>query len=136
MPDTSENNIPAHAITAFQQNVFMSQGISDKEFRRRMEALEFEEEDQVDHDLKVYPEFFEDVAYGNKPFEIRRDDRNYQVGETLRLREFRSAFHDGPSGYTGRAVIVEVTYKLSWEQFEGLKKGYCALGLKFIDMEG
>lgn len=55
------------------------------------------------HDLKIAPQYFRQVADGSKTFEARRDDRGYQVGDVLRLREW-----DGDA-HTGRAVSVAVT---------------------------
>ena len=39
------------------------------------------------HDLKIEPEFLAAKKAGLKLFEIRRDDRDYQVGETVTYRE-------------------------------------------------
>jgi len=39
------------------------------------------------HDIKILSEYFNAVADGSKPFEVRRNDRDYQVGDTLLLRE-------------------------------------------------
>ena len=40
------------------------------------------------HELKISPEYYDAVVNGIKPFEIRKNDRNYSVGDALRLREF------------------------------------------------
>ena len=32
------------------------------------------------HELKTYPKYFQETIEGNKPFEIRKNDRNFQVG--------------------------------------------------------
>jgi len=40
------------------------------------------------HNLKTWPSFFQAVKSKIKPFEIRENDRNYQVGDTLILEEF------------------------------------------------
>lgn len=34
---------------------------------------------------KILPEFFDEVFYGNKKFEIRKDEDDIQVGDSLRL---------------------------------------------------
>jgi hypothetical protein len=37
---------------------------------------------------KIWPEYFEQVRSGAKPFEIRLNDENDEVGNTLRLQEW------------------------------------------------
>ena len=61
----------------------------------------------TDHVLKTWPEYFEAVASGAKTFELRFDDRGYQVGDHLVLREWSVT-----DGYTGRVVIKRVSYVL------------------------
>lgn len=59
------------------------------------------------HELKIYPEYFKAVTSGQKTFEVRRNDRDFQVGDFLALNE-----HDPQKGYTGRCCIVEIAYIL------------------------
>lgn len=83
----------------------------------------------ADHDLKVWPEYFEAIAAGKKMFEIRKNDRGYQVGDTLNLREYAP----GPDEYTGSAVKKTVSYMLSGDDpmgfAFGLRPGFVALSL-------
>jgi len=58
------------------------------------------------HELKCWPESFNAIASGRKRFEARIDDRGYQVGDVLQLREWDPSTHD----YTGRALAATVTY--------------------------
>lgn len=76
------------------------------------------------HELKILPEFFDAVATGAKPFEVREDDRNFAVGDTLRLREWSPSL----GGYTGRALARTITYKLPVGRC-GIEPGYCVLGI-------
>lgn len=62
------------------------------------------------HELKTWPVFFEAVWSGDKTFEIRKNDRGFRVGDWLRLRE--SSFKGIETVYTGRVLLVEVTYIL------------------------
>ena len=64
--------------------------------------------DERQHELKCWPLFFEAVASGVKPFEVRRDDRGYQPGDLLRLREW----NPDSETYTGRECHRRVTYLL------------------------
>ncbi len=41
----------------------------------------------MNHELKIMPEYFEAVFRWIKPFEIRRNDRGFAVGDILRLWE-------------------------------------------------
>jgi len=75
------------------------------------------------HDLKILPQYFEEVIKGHKRFELRKDDRDYKVGDLLVLREFK----DGK--YTGRkAGQFAIRYILRDCPEYGLKDGYCIIG--------
>ena len=80
--------------------------------------------DPVEHDLKCWPPYFEAVRSGEKPFEVRKADRDYRVGDVLLLREWRPDWKD----YTGRLCRRRVTYKLEGGGF-GIEAGTCILGL-------
>ncbi len=60
-----------------------------------------------EHELKTWPRYFSDVLSGKKTFELRKDDRGFDVGDILHLREF-----DPKTGYTGRECRRIVTYIL------------------------
>lgn len=74
---------------------------------------------QVTHDLKTWPEPFEAVWSGRKNFEIRRNDRDFKVGDTLLLREYEPE----KQAYTGREVSRVITYIVyggQWDMPENL----------------
>lgn len=54
------------------------------------------------HELKILPEYYRAVIERRKAFEIRRNDRNFQVGDELHLRE-----HSG-DGYERSMVALDV----------------------------
>ena len=62
------------------------------------------------HELKTWPEFFEAIVDGRKNFEVRRDDRGFQAGDSVYLREY-NPLHGGR--YTGRALEARIGYVLS-----------------------
>lgn len=73
------------------------------------------------HKLKIQDRFYEAVEDGRKAFEVRKDDRGYEVGD-------RIAFAD--LGGNGRRGAWEITYKLTHGDFpEGVPEGYCVLGI-------
>ncbi|MGG0667826.1 DUF3850 domain-containing protein [Lederbergia citrisecunda] len=63
-----------------------------------------------EHHLKILPEYFEPVRYGLKTFEIRKNDRDYHVGDTLILKEFKDEC------FTGNIVKAVVTYITDYAQ--------------------
>ena len=75
------------------------------------------------HELKILPEYYIEVLNGKKRFEIRKDDRNFQVGDIIRLCECDI------NGFTGRDSVYDITYKLDGGKY-GLEKGYCILSIK------
>ncbi|HBQ7720429.1 TPA: DUF3850 domain-containing protein [Klebsiella pneumoniae] len=60
----------------------------------------------ITHDLKIYPEFFSAVCTGVKRAELRKNDRDYRVGDTLHLTETpRGSCHQ-----TGEFINVKITH--------------------------
>lgn len=73
-------------------------------------------------EVKCLPKYFKAVRAGLKFWELRYNDRNYCVGDTLYLCEWC----DG--AYTGRKLVCKITYIL--KNFEGLKDGWVILSIK------
>jgi len=64
------------------------------------------------HELKTLPEFYQRILNRQKTFEVRYNDRNFQVGDHLNLREYNGR-------YTGRSMTVQVKYLTDYEQKPG-----------------
>lgn len=80
------------------------------------------------HELKIVPEYFRAVKEGKKKFEIRKNDRIFKVGEYIDLREY-----SGDKGYTGNRLCLKIIYMIESDWFpQGLKDGYCVLGIEVI----
>lgn len=75
------------------------------------------------HELKLLPQYFNDVKNGIKNFEIRKNDRDYKVGDTLLLREWDNK-------YTGREITRKIDYIHKGDGQFGIAEGYCILGLQ------
>ena len=76
------------------------------------------------HELKILPEYFQAVVSGEKTAELRKDDRDYKVGDTLLLREWNG------TGYTGGSISVRVTHILRNCSEYGLADGFCILSFQ------
>ena len=95
--------------------------LEEKEDAKKMEVLPSEKPRTV-HQIRIGTTFFDDAAAGVKPFTIRKNDRNYKVGDILEKMEFDEG------KYTGRSLRQEVVYML--EDYAGIVEGYCIMGLK------
>ena len=79
------------------------------------------------HVLKIHPQFLPRIFNGQKTFEIRKNDRDYQVGDTLLLVE-----HNPNSNVQWavpgkkQSARVDVVYISSFAQQEG----YMVLGIR------
>ena len=74
------------------------------------------------HELKIWPACFAAVQAGTKPFDVRENDRNFQIGDLLVLREFEPETEQ----YTGPALTRWVSYVLHGGF--GLQPNWCVLG--------
>jgi ParB family chromosome partitioning protein len=81
--------------------------------------------DAREHDLKCWPEPFTALLAGNKTFEYRKNDRGFQVGDILHLKEWEPERME----YTGREAHYVVTYILSGFRFE-VPEGFCIMSVR------
>lgn len=77
-------------------------------------------------DKKILPGYYKAVYTGKKTFELRKDDADYQVGDTLVLREWTG------TKYTGHSCECRITYILRNAERFGLQEGYCILSISPI----
>lgn len=87
------------------------------------------------HELKILPKYYDAVINGMKTFEIRKNDRNYSVGDTLRLREFDKddIYHSKwatHSEYTGKECFAVITYIFNLKDFLSIDEDYVVIGIK------
>lgn len=80
-----------------------------------------------EHLLKTWRPYYGEVVKGNKTFEVRKADRNFEKGDLICLQEYI------PEGdyYTGGEYWVKITYVLEGGNF-GVEKGFVVLGIKKI----
>jgi hypothetical protein len=78
------------------------------------------------HELKIWPQYFDAVMTGRKNFEVRKNDRGFQAGDVVILREWDPTIvskrtmqgtpvediEQLPRGYTGASVEYRIGYVL------------------------
>ena len=89
-----------------------------------------------EHTLKTWPAYFDAVKRGEKPFEVRRDDRGFQKGDILVLQRTKEhLLHEvETTGYGSNQKPMHemrkrITYVLTGGQF-GIEPGYVVMGLE------
>ena len=96
------------------------------------------------HELKIKEEYYKEVALGRKTFELRKNDRDYQVGDLIKfndalfVRECKIAndkylaeeYYPHP-----RETLFQITYILKDVPEYGLDKDYCILGIKQVEIK-
>lgn len=74
------------------------------------------------HELKIEPVYFDEVVSGAKRFEIRKDDRDFKIGDGLFLEEWDI------DHYTGHYKTFRITCISRYKQ----KKHYVVLGIEGV----
>jgi len=75
------------------------------------------------HVLKIWPEFYREHAMGTRRFEIRKNDRGYDVGDLVVLQPYdptNNAYLPGP----------ELTYRITTVSNFQQRLDYVVLGLE------
>jgi len=70
--------------------------------------------EEMKHELKMLPKFFQVAWAGDKPFEIRKNDRNFTERDEVALREWNAE-----EEYTGREIHGFITYITTFQQRDG-----------------
>lgn len=83
------------------------------------------------HELKCWPPHFAAIRSGDKSFEIRRNDREFAVGDTVVLKEFSPL----DTTFTGQTETRLITFLLSEEEF-GVVHGFVVIGFGHVPQLG
>ena len=81
------------------------------------------------HELKIKDEYFKEVLRENKTFELRKNDRDYRVGDLIHFVDI-----DGNPSYNEK-LVFQITYVLKDVPEYGLDKDYCILGIKKLEIK-
>jgi len=83
------------------------------------------------HHVKSWPQYFRAITTGQRTHDLRRNDRDYKVGDTMILEEFNPT----TQAYTGHKCEVEITSITSMSQpcavsSEALDPAFCILSIR------
>ena len=73
------------------------------------------------HELKILHPYLIDVTLGNKTFELRKNDRDYQEGDIIRLKDENTLYR-----------IIDV---YNYLEGYGIDTGDCILTFKKLDIK-
>lgn len=85
------------------------------------------------HRLKIQEQYADAVLNGTKTFEVRKNDRGYEVGDEI---VFDVVTNEGYAvGAAARCPLNGVTYRIDYilDDFEGLAQKYVALAISKVD---
>lgn len=82
------------------------------------------------HRVKLHPNYCDRIISGQKTFEIRKNDRDYQVGDRLSMYPFVEGLKFSYPGMESRNIEADVIYFTTAYQ----QDGYCVLGIKLIEV--
>lgn len=76
------------------------------------------------HNVKCWPRYFDAVKRGDKTFEIRKNDRDYQHSDKIILNRYDPELHD----YTGEQMEFIIGFIFEGGMF-GLEPDYVCFSL-------
>ena len=82
------------------------------------------------HNLKILKQYYEQQVAGIKNFELRRLDRDFSVGDEIKLNEIAPTENLGEYKPTGNSCLLRITSIVAG--FEGLEDGYGILGTELV----
>ena len=101
------------------KNIIITKSCKDKGMCNKHTTLD----KSIGHSLKILPKYFNAIKSGSKTFEVRKNDRGFEVGDKLILKEWNNG------KYTGRGTKKEITYILD-DNSGYVLEGYVIMGIK------
>lgn len=81
------------------------------------------------HELKIHLNYYNSVYSGKKTFELRKNDRGFEVGDLIQFRVLGKNLFGLENSILAPEMYV-ITYILKDVPEYGLDKEYCILGIK------
>lgn len=84
------------------------------------------------HELKIKAKYYSEIWRGIKTFELRKNDRDYQVGDIIHFTVIpdETTSEEACEGLNTYPNLVRIIYILQDVPEYGLKEGYCILAIK------
>lgn len=76
------------------------------------------------HRLKTVNPYFQECFNGTKKFEVRLNDRDFKIGDTVYLQEYDAETNT----YSGNELRCSILYIL--ENYPALQKGYIVFSIQ------
>lgn len=80
------------------------------------------------HYLKTWPQYFRRIESGEKTFEVRKNDRDFQKNDYLKLQEYDPI----KDHFSGVEIECRVTYILNGGNF-GIEPGFVVMAIERIN---
>ena len=91
------------------------------------------------HELKILHPYLIDITIGTKTFELRKNDRDYQVGDLIHFIDIREDDTENDKcvcePYIDENTLYRITYVLKNVEKYGLDKDYCILAIKKLEIK-
>ncbi len=76
------------------------------------------------HYLDCETEYYQATEHGDKLFELRKNDKNFKLGDMVYLKEVVNGIE------TGRTLLSKEITFIMYGNVHGIEKGYCIFQLK------
>ena len=90
------------------------------------------------HELKIKHKYLTKVTCGIKTFELRKNDRDYQVGDLIRFIDIGPIIPINDKLFCEERIDYDTLYKITYILKDvpeyGLEEGYCILGIKKLEV--
>lgn len=82
------------------------------------------------HVLKIKRQYFNDILSGQKTFELRKNERDYKVGEYIRFINSNGCAFPETNKH-----LFKIIYVLKNVPEYGLSNGYCIFGFRSVSIQ-
>lgn len=86
------------------------------------------------HELKIEQQYFIHINEGKKTFEIRKNDRDFQVGDTISFLPLENESYSYPEQLRQEKIKPCFVWIITYvHQGFGVNQSYCVLGIKPLE---